>query len=230
MTAPTGLPTGQDKARAVRDMFDRIAPRYDLVNRVMTFGLDVRWRRRTVAALGLQEGSLVLDVACGTGDLCREIERAGMRAIGIDFSPGMLAAARTSAPLLRGDALDLPVKAGGVDGITCGFALRNVADLKQLFTEFARVVRPGGRISLLEVSEPQATPLRLGHHLYFHHVVPLIGGLLSSREAYRYLPASTAYLPPRDEMTGMLDGAGFEEISFLRLGLGAAQSISATRR
>jgi demethylmenaquinone methyltransferase/2-methoxy-6-polyprenyl-1,4-benzoquinol methylase len=225
----TDLPTGQDKVRAVREMFDRIAPRYDLVNRVMTFGLDVRWRRRTVDSLCLKEGSLVLDVACGTGDLCREIERAGMRAIGIDFSPGMLGAARTTAPLLRGDALALPIKTGHVDGITCGFALRNVADLKQLFVEFARAVRPGGRVSLLEVSEPQLAPLRLGHHLYFHHLVPLIGGLLSNREAYRYLPASTAYLPPSHELVRMLENAGFRDVSLRRLGLGAAQSISATR-
>src|SRR5262245_21473265 len=143
-TMPASLPKGDEKVTAVRGMFDAIAPRYDLVNRIMTFGLDVRWRRLAVRSLTLRAGSRVLDLACGTGDLCRELAAAGLAPIGVDLSFGMLAAARTSAPLVEGDALRLPVPAGVVDGATCGFALRNLVSLPPLFAELARVLRPGG--------------------------------------------------------------------------------------
>lgn len=224
------LPTPDDKATSVRRMFDAIAPRYDLVNRVMTFGMDMGWRKRTVSALRLPSGSLVLDVACGTGDLCRELERVGHRAVGFDFSPGMIQAARTDAPLVLADALALPLSSGAADGITCGFALRNVVALPKLFEEFARALRSGGRVAMLEVSEPANPVFKAGHRLYFHRVVPVIGGLLSNRDAYRYLPASVAYLPPVSELTEALSAAGFSDVERLRLGLGAAQVISGTRR
>lgn len=224
------LPPPDDKAASVRRMFDAIAPRYDLVNRVMTFGMDMGWRRRTVGALRLPSGSLVLDVACGTGDLCRELERVGHRAVGFDFSTGMIHSARTDAPLVLSDALTLPVSNATADGITCGFALRNVVDLQRLFEEFARVLHSGGRVALLEVSEPVNPVLRAGHRLYFHRVVPLVGGLLSNRDAYRYLPASVAYLPRPSELTEAVSAAGFSDVERLRLGLGAAQVISGTRR
>src|SRR3954452_18321644 len=134
MSAPASwnrdtLPQGDDKREAVRDMFDAIAPRYDLVNRIMTFRLDVRWRRRTVRDLRLPAGSRGLDLAGGTGDLCRDLAAAGHRPIGVDLSYGMLAAARTDAPLVQADALRLPVPDGSVDGATCGFSLRNFVDL-----------------------------------------------------------------------------------------------------
>ncbi|MCU1377172.1 MAG: menaquinone biosynthesis methyltransferase, partial [Acidimicrobiales bacterium] len=163
----------------VRDMFDAIAPRYDLVNRIMTFRLDVRWRRRTVRDLHLPTGSRVLDLAAGTGDLCRDLTAAGHRPIGVDLSFGMLAAARTTAPLVHADALRLPVPDGAADGATCGFALRNFVDLQAFLAELARVVRPGGRIALLEVAEPPNPILRVGHGVYFGKVVPRIGALLS---------------------------------------------------
>lgn len=223
------LPEGPQKVRAVTSMFDEIAPKYDLVNRVMTFGMDISWRRRTVAALGLPNGSVVADVACGTGDLCRELRKQHYRAVGFDLSAGMLAAARTRAPLVLADALALPLGDAAVDGLTCGFALRNVADLKALFLEMARVVRPGGRIALLEVAEPSSPLVKKGHALYFQKVVPLIGGLLSSRSAYSYLPRSTAYLPPVDEMLRALEDAGFTGVRRQVLALGAAQLITASR-
>ena len=222
------LPTGDEKVRAVRQMFDAIAPRYDLVNRVMTFGMDIGWRRKTVDSLSLTSG-VVADVACGTGDLCREIERRGLRAIGFDLSAGMLANARTKAPLVQADALALPLMSSSIDGITCGFALRNVADLGSLFAEFARVTRPGGRVALLEVAEPRSKALRAGHHFYFRRVVPLIGGLLSDRRAYSYLPASVAYLPEPEKMLRMLADTGFRDVRRRLLSLGAAQLIVGTR-
>lgn len=226
--APT-LPQGEDKARAVRRLFDTISPRYDLVNRVMTFGMDRGWRRRTVRELALPTGSLVFDLACGTGDLCRELGAAGHRAVGFDFSHGMLCAARTDAPLVEADILRLPVRDGGADGATCGFALRNVVSLTDLFTELARVVRPGGRITLLETAEPDGRLLRLGHRTYFRRVVPAIGALLSNREAYSYLPRSTAYLPVPEELLSILRGAGFPDARRLRLSGGITQLLVATR-
>jgi len=223
------LPQGQEKARAVRTMFDSIARRYDLVNRIMTFGLDVWWRRRATRALKLSRGSVVFDLACGTGDFCRELARGGMRAVGYDFSYGMLASARTQAPLVQADILSLPVRDGVADGITCGFALRNVVDLKGLFEEMARALRRGGRIALLEVSEPRNRLLRWGHAIYFNKIVPFIGGLLSDRQAYSYLPASVAYLPPRDELLTMLYGAGFPDARRVSLSGGVAQLLIGTR-
>jgi demethylmenaquinone methyltransferase/2-methoxy-6-polyprenyl-1,4-benzoquinol methylase len=223
------LPQGEEKVRAVRGLFDAIAPRYDLVNRVMTFGLDIGWRRRTVAALSLPAGSLVFDLACGTGDLCRELGAASYAPVGFDLSWGMLAAAKTPAPLVQADVLRLPVRDGVADGITCGFALRNVVSLSDLFDECARVLRQGGRVAFLEVAEPRSRVLRFGHGLYFRRVVPLIGGLLSDRQAYRYLPRSTAYLPSPDEVTGLLLRSGFGDVRRRLLGLGAAQVIVGTR-
>jgi demethylmenaquinone methyltransferase / 2-methoxy-6-polyprenyl-1,4-benzoquinol methylase len=224
------LPVGDEKARAVRDMFDTIAPRYDLVNRIMTFRMDVGWRRRTVASLALRPGSVVADLACGTGDLCDEVATAGLAPVGIDVSFGMLANARTHAPLAQGDALRLPLRDGGVDGVTCGFALRNFVALDPFLTELGRVLRPGGRIALLEVATPPSRILRAGHAVYFGKVVPLIGGLLSDPAAYRYLPKSVAYLPEPDEMLAMIAGAGFVDVKRRLLSAGIAQLLTATRR
>ena len=223
------LPVGRDKVEAVQSMFDSIAPRYDLVNRVMTFGMDTGWRRASIRALGLRPGDLVLDVACGTGDFCRELEGAGHRVAGVDFSMGMLRAARTDAPLFQADALRLPLRDVSVDAVTCGFALRNVTDVGDLFDELARVVRPGGRIALLEVSQPRSRVLRAGHHVYFHKVVPFIGGILSDRDAYGYLPRSTAYLPPTEDLLERLRAAGFPDAAARSMGLGAVQLLTGTR-
>ncbi len=228
-TGDGALPQGEAKTAAVRAMFDAIAPRYDLVNRVMTFRMDVRWRRRTVAALGLPAGSTVLDLACGTGDLCRELDAQGLRAIGTDLSFGMLAAARTEAPLVHGDALRLPFPDGSVDGVTCGFALRNFTDLDGFLAEVARVVRPGGRIALLEVAQPDNRLLRFGHAVYFGKVVPLIGGLLSDGAAYRYLPRSVAYLPDPEALTALMTEAGFGGVRRELVSGGIAQLLTATR-
>jgi demethylmenaquinone methyltransferase/2-methoxy-6-polyprenyl-1,4-benzoquinol methylase len=223
------LPEGEEKARVVRQLFDAISPRYDLVNRVMTFGLDVRWRRRAVRELALPRGSLVFDLACGTGDLCRELEANGLRAVGFDFSHGMLRAARTRVPLVEADILLLPSGDGIADGAISGFALRNVVSLPALFAELARVVRPGGRVSLLETAEPDGALLRLGHRVYFRHVVPAIGGLLSDRAAYTYLPRSAVYLPPGEELLTMLRDAGFADACRLALTGGVTQLLVATR-
>jgi demethylmenaquinone methyltransferase / 2-methoxy-6-polyprenyl-1,4-benzoquinol methylase len=196
---------------------------------VMTFGMDVGWRRRTVRELALPAGSLVFDLACGTGDLCRELRAAGHRPVGFDFSHGMLRASGTDAPLVEADVLRLPVRESSADGATCGFALRNVVSLGDLFAEVARVVRPGGRIALLETAEPAGTLMRLGHRLYFRRIVPAIGGLLSDRSAYAYLPRSTAYLPPVEDILATLREAGFPDARRFPLGGGVTQLFVATR-
>lgn len=222
------LPQPEEKFTAVRSMFDRIAPRYDLLNRLMTFGQDVRWRKRAIKDLHLPFGSTVADIACGTGDLCRELQEAGLDPVGIDFSFGMLSAARTSAPLVQGDALHLPLHDASVDGITCGFALRNLVDIGSAFEEFARVVRRNGRIAILEVAEPSGVMTRAGHHLYFRRVVPLVGGILSDKDAYSYLPESTSYLPSTPKLIDMLRSVGFSAGAD-KLMMGATQLIVGTR-
>jgi demethylmenaquinone methyltransferase/2-methoxy-6-polyprenyl-1,4-benzoquinol methylase len=226
---PEHLPEGDAKVQAVRSMFDAIAPRYDLVNRVMTFRMDVGWRRRTVRRLELDPGSLVVDLACGTGDLCQELTSQGLRAVGADLSFGMLAAGARSTPVLQADALRLPLANGAVDGATCGFALRNLIALEPFFAELARVVRPGGRIGLLEVAVPTNGVMRWGHGVYFGKVVPRIGALLSDPAAYRYLPKSVAYLPQPLELLDLLRRAGFADATREVFSGGIAQLFVATR-
>ncbi len=155
-SAHAPLPEGEAKVAAVRNLFDTIAPRYDLVNRIMTFGMDRGWRRTTVRSLSLPAGSVIIDLACGTGDLCRDLVAGGMRAIGVDLSLGMLNNARTPSPLVQGDALAMPLPDGAIDGVVSGFGLRNFVALQPVFDELARITRPGGRIALLDVARPNS--------------------------------------------------------------------------
>ena len=223
------LPTGEVKARAVREMFDAIAPRYDVVNRIMTFRLDVRWRRITVESLRLPRGSVVLDLASGTGDFCRELSKHDLIPLSVDFSFGMLAADTSGSPRTQADALSLPVHDAAVDGVSCGFALRNFVDLSRFFAEIARVTKPGGRVALLDVSVPTNPLVRLGNSVYFGKVVPRIGALLSDGAAYRYLPRSVSYLPDPDQLCRMLTDAGFVDVSHRQLSGGLTQLLSASR-
>ncbi len=226
MDIESGLPTGEEKAKAVQDMFDQIAPRYDFVNRVMTFRLDVRWRKRTVAALELDAGTTVIDLACGTGDFCCELEDAGINTLGFDFSIGMLQASRSKSPLAQADILKLPIQDGVVDGATCGFALRNLTELPAFFEEVSRVLKPGGRIGFLDVAEPENRLLNWGHHFYFDRIVPKVGALLSDKSAYSYLPKSFAYLPPHQEILTMLENAGFSQVKRQLFAPGSVQLFS----
>lgn len=223
------LPDADDKARAVEAMFDRIAPRYDALNRALTFRMDVGWRRAAVNTLELSRGDRVLDLACGTGDLCRTSAEAGAFPVGVDFSTGMLRAARTNAPLVRADALRLPFPDATFDALTCGFALRNFAALAPVFAECARVLRPGARVAFLDVAEPANPIARSVHAAWFRRVVPFVGGIVSDRAAYRYLPASTVYLPPVADLLDLLVDAGFVEVTRRLRGFGAAQLITGSR-
>ncbi len=223
------LPEGDEKVAAVRDMFDAIAPRYDRLNRIISLRLDVRWRKRAIRDLALPAGSTVLDLASGTGDMCIDLAKAGLDPISMDLSFGMLAADRSGAPRVQTDILRLPVPDSSVDGVTCGFALRNLLDLGEFFAELARVVRPGGRIALLDVSTPPNRVLRFGNDIYFGKIVPKIGAALSDGAAYAYLPKSVAYLPQPAALRSMLAQAGFGDATHEQLTGGLTQLMVATR-
>jgi demethylmenaquinone methyltransferase / 2-methoxy-6-polyprenyl-1,4-benzoquinol methylase len=205
---------------AVRTMFDRIAPVYDTMNRVMTVGLDLRWRRLAAAA-AVRPGDRVLDAACGTGDLALADTRAGAaQVVGLDFSEPMLERARRKGPELewvRGDVLAMPFPDGSFDAATVGFGIRNVADLELGLRELRRVLRPAGRVVILEITRPRG-PLRLFYSLWFDRIVPLLGRVLPGGEAYTYLPASVRRFPPAEELAELMRAAGFGEVEFRRLG------------
>ena len=211
-------------------MFDTIAPRYDLVNRLMTLGLDLRWRRETVARCKVPPGSTVVDLACGTGDFSRLLVSIGHATVGVDFSIGMLTASKNgSLPLVQGDGVALPLRSGCADAVVSGFALRNFADLPGVLSESARVLRPGGRIAILEVGRPRWRLVALGERIWFSQVVVRLGALLSDAASYRYLPKSVAYLPSPDELATLLEDAGFREVRQTELTGGLAQCVTATR-
>ncbi len=227
------LPSSAEKGSSVRAMFDRIAPRYDGMNRLLTGGMDQRWRRIAVDSIEVGPGDRVLDLACGTGDLYELAARRGARVVGADFALEMLRGARRRSPtaaVVQADGAQLPLRDASVDKVVCGFALRNFAKLLEIFAELARVVAPGGRVALLEVDRPRSALLRAGHSFYFDRVVPLIGGLLSDRAAYRYLPQSTSYLPAKAELLGLVEHAGFARAAHRALLFGAVQIVTATRR
>lgn len=224
------LPEGEQKRRSVEAMFDRLAPRYERMNRVISLGLDRRWRDAAVLALGLPRASVVLDLACGTGDLCRDLAASGFAPIGLDVSAGMLERARTSAPLVRADASCTPVHDGALDGITCGFALRNFVDLGEVFAECARVLRRGGRLVAVDAAVPSNPVLRAGNAVWFRGAVPLLGRVLTDdAEAYRYLPKSTAYLPAPGPLAEMLTEAGFRDVLVRGLTGGSVVLLEGTR-
>jgi demethylmenaquinone methyltransferase/2-methoxy-6-polyprenyl-1,4-benzoquinol methylase len=228
----TPLPVGGAKTALVREMFERIAPRYDRMNRLVSLGLDQRWRRAAVAAIRIGPGDRVVDLACGTGDLAELALRAGARVIALDSARAMLRGARSrgiGASLGLTDAASLPLRSGCASAVTCGFALRNFTAPEAVLAEAARVLAPGGRLALLEVGVPESALVRAGHRVWFEHVVPLVGGLLADREAYRYLPRSVAYLPAKGELERLLRAVGFGQVTRTPFCFGAAQLFTAVR-
>jgi demethylmenaquinone methyltransferase/2-methoxy-6-polyprenyl-1,4-benzoquinol methylase len=205
---------------AVRTMFDRIAPVYDAMNRVMTAGLDLRWRRLGAAA-AVRPGDRVLDAACGTGDFALADARAGAaHVIGLDFSERMLERARRKGPHVEwvaGDMLAMPFPDGSFDSATVGFGIRNVADLELALHELRRVLRHGGRLAVLEITQPSGL-LRPFYSLWFDRLVPLLGRLLPGGEAYAYLPASVRRFPAAEELGALMRAAGFDDVGYRRLG------------
>ena len=207
--------TGTLPANEVRAMFDRIAPVYDVMNRVMTAGLDLRWRRIAAEAV-VKPGDRVLDACCGTGDLAVASAKRGGVVTGLDFSPAMLERARRklpSATWMEGDLLALPFEAGSFEVATVGFGVRNVADLEQGLVELRRVLVQGGRVAVLEITQPRGL-LAPFYRLWFDRIVPLLGRLLKGGAAYTYLPASVRRFPGPDELANLMRSAGFADVSY----------------
>ena len=207
--------TGRLPAESVRRMFDRIAPVYDAMNRAMTGGLDRRWRRLTVEAV-VRPGDRVLDACCGTGDLAIAAHRAGASVVGLDFADAMLERARrkeSGIEWVQGDALALPFEDGSFDAATVGFGVRNLDDLERGLGELARVLCPGGRVGILEITRPRG-PLAPFYRLWFDRLIPLAGKVLPGGAAYTYLPASVRRFPGPEELAGLLAQVGFEAVRY----------------
>jgi demethylmenaquinone methyltransferase / 2-methoxy-6-polyprenyl-1,4-benzoquinol methylase len=211
----SGYAAGRLPPDGVRRMFDRIAPVYDAMNRIMTAGLDRRWRRLTAQSVAAP-GARVLDACCGTGDLAVACAREGAVVTGLDFSEPMLERARRKAPELdwvSGDALALPFDDGTFDGATVGFGVRNVEDLERGLRELRRVLRSGGRVGILEITRPRGL-LAPFYRLWFDGVVPLLGKLLPGGSAYMYLPASVRRFPGPEDLADLMGGVGFGDVEY----------------
>jgi demethylmenaquinone methyltransferase / 2-methoxy-6-polyprenyl-1,4-benzoquinol methylase len=193
-------------------MFDSVAPRYDVLNRALSLGMDGWWRRQTVRALAAEPGDRVLDLGCGTGKL-GALLAAECRVVGLDTSAGMLRLARSSTAsemvLVQGSATHLPFGSGRFDAALSGFVLRNLPDLPAAFGELARVLRRGGRIAMIDITEPDAWAVRALFHAFFRVAAPTLGSLAGRRSAYRYLVGSLGQLPPPPEVIDLLSYAGF---------------------
>ena len=225
------ISSGTLPPEGVRRMFDRIAPVYDPMNRLMTAGLDRRWRRETAAAV-VQPGDRVLDVCCGTGDLALAASRAGGRVTGLDFSAPMLERARgksSEIEWIEGDALALPFADESFDAVTIGFGLRNLPNVERGLTELRRVLRPGGRLAILEITRPKG-PLAPFYRFWFDGVIPLAGKVLPGGSAYSYLPASVRRFPAPEGLAKLLDEAGFDQISWRLFGGGIVALHKGTAR
>lgn len=240
MSAAAPVPDPAD----VRRMFDRIAPAYDVMNSVMTAGLDGRWRAAAIRALRLRPGDRVLDVAAGTGKLALAAAAAvgpEGEVIGLDASPAMLAGARRAAARLRrperrasvrwmeADAMSLPFVDGSFDGVSIGFGLRNLPDAQAGLREMARVLRPGGWLAVLEIAAPGSRPARLLFETWFRRVIPRVGRVIGLADEYAYLPASLDRYPPPQEVADMMRAGGLVDVRWRSLPSGLATLHSGRR-
>ena len=247
MSSPPETATGSERperdseefATQVRGMFDRIAGVYDLMNSAMTAGLHHQWRERAVDRADVGPGSDALDVCCGTGDLALALRRRigpDGRVVGCDFSEPMLEIARQKSgeeglavEFGWADALELPYGDGSFDAVTVGFGARNLADLEKGLAEMARVLRPGGRLVILEITRPRKEPLSSFYSLWFDRLVPVLGAVAGDQDAYSYLPESVRNFPEPEALAAMIDRAGLNEIRWLLLAGGIIAIHSATR-
>jgi demethylmenaquinone methyltransferase/2-methoxy-6-polyprenyl-1,4-benzoquinol methylase len=219
-------------------MFDRIADRYDLMNSVMTAGMHHRWRERAAELARVGSGDSAIDVCCGTGDLALELARRVRprgRVVGLDFSEPMLELAQEKSQAaalpvawMQGNALELPFDEGEFDAATVGFGVRNLVDLERGIAELVRVVRPGGRVVILEITTPQRPPLSWFFAVWFDRIVPLLGAAAGDRDAYTYLPDSVRRFPPAHELAALMHAAGLREIRYVVLAGGIIAIHSGT--
>lgn len=223
-----------DKGRGIREMFDAIAPRYDFLNRLLSFGIDRRWRRFTVRQLEVPKGGAVLDIATGTGDVALEVARqtdSSVTIVGVDFTQGMLVhglekIAASPYPerirLVNAPCESLPHPDRLFDGVTIAFGIRNVVERQQGLQEMFRVLKPGGTVAILEFSQPESQLFRKVYYFYFRRLLPWVGGLFSKRSAYQYLPDSVLEFPTTEDFQQMMAAAGFVELRSIPLTFGIA--------
>ena len=224
MATRVPVPPSSDKGAYVREMFARIAPRYDAANRVLTAGMDEGWRKRAIRLLAPKQGGTVLDLCCGTGDVVFHLLRTdpSLHVTGVDFCAPMLDGARVRAPkeargdasFVEGDVMALPFPDNSFDGATMGFSLRNVVDIDQVLREIHRVLKPGARFVNLDVSKAPNKFFKRAFDVYFYNIVPLVGG---SKTAYTYLPNSLTHHPNAEELRERFIRSGFAHAGFQRL-------------
>ncbi len=228
---PSASLTGTAKRTYVRGMFTRIADHYDIMNTLMTFGQDERWRAVVVRAAGPVEGQWTLDVGTGTGLIARDLARRGARAVGLDLTPGMMVAGRkemiektgqATVLFTCGDALALPLPDNSVACVTTGFTMRNVVDIETAFREMHRVVKPGGRVICLEVATPRNPLFRLGNRIYTRRIIPLLGRIIAGDgDAYSYLPNSMGKFPPPPRLAQIMEAVGLRKVRYRLLMMGS---------
>lgn len=218
--------TNEEKSRNIQQMFNNIADKYDFLNGVLSFSLDNKWRKKAIEAADINEGHKVLDLACGTGDMILEIKKQhpDCHVFGGDFSINMLHHCKEkipACPLSAADAHHLPFKDNSFDRLTIAFGFRNVTDKYQGLLEFKRVLKPGGKVCILELTRPENVLASFFYKIYFMHILPFIGGIFSSKKAYKYLPQSVYNFPKRKEYRQLIESAGFKNINLYSMFLGA---------
>ncbi len=219
-----------DRPETIRRMFERLAPDYDRLNALLTFGLDRGWRRAMVRVAGIRPGDRVLDVGAGTGRSLAEVQRAvgrGGLAVGVDFTEAMLR--RATGARVLGDAMVLPFPDSTFDAVVSAFALRDVADQRRVLEEMARVVKPGSRVAVLEIGRPEWWPARVGFDAWFRGAVPRIAALFGQGAPHRFLVRSVSYLPSGDDLAEMMRTAGLADVHRDELTLGTTQVLVGTR-
>ena len=218
--------TNEEKSKNIQSMFDNIADKYDFLNGVLSFAMDDKWRQKAIQLADIQDNHKVLDLACGTGDMIIEIRKQHplCHVFGGDFSINMLHHCREkipSCPLSAADAHFLPYKDNSFDRLTIAFGFRNVTDKLKGLSEFHRVIKPGGKVCILELTKPENSFTGFFYKLYFMYILPVIGGIFSSKKAYKYLPESVYHFPKRKEYRQLIEDAGFKNITFKSLVFGA---------
>jgi len=231
--------SGDDKKGQVQEMFDGIAKRYDFLNHFLSLGIDLYWRKQSVKALTLKDGDFLLDVACGTGDQgFSALKRADIQVIGLDYSFNMLEIAKQKIDtralsekfeVVQGDAENLPFQKNTFDALSISYGIRNVGTITAALSEFYRVLKPGGRVSILEFSEPQGWFIGGLYRFYFDHILPKIAGMMSSESAYTYLPESVKHFPDRTEFKKLLSNEGFGEVAHQDLTFGVTSIFSGVK-
>ncbi len=232
--------SGDDKKSQVQEMFDGIAGRYDFLNHFLSLGIDLHWRKQSVKALHLKNGDVLLDVACGTGDQgFSALKRADIQVIGLDYSFNMLELAKQKIDkrgladhfeVVQGDAENLPFQDNQFDALSISYGIRNVGTISAALSEFYRVLKPGGRVSILEFSEPQGWLVGGLYRFYFDHILPKIAGMMSSESAYTYLPESVKHFPDRTEFQNLLSREGFEQVAYRDLTFGVTTIFSGVKQ